>query len=122
GGVLSARGTSVLNNIEMDEEYLRFDNYFDMATSERHAEDLTQSICKQGPDLVGSSDPPSPTGQEEMDDDAKTRFSLDILVSDNATTLVMENFIPDIKELKMWEIRVKDLIKEINDRYHNFEK
>ncbi|KAH9313784.1 hypothetical protein KI387_022411, partial [Taxus chinensis] len=56
-----------------------------------------------------------------MDDDAKKKFSLDILVSENVTTLVMENFIPDIKELKMWEIISKSIIKEIHDRYHNFE-
>ncbi|KAH9290630.1 hypothetical protein KI387_034747, partial [Taxus chinensis] len=120
-GVPSARGTSILNNIEMDEEYLGFDSYFDMVVLGIHAEDLTQSTRKQGPKPVGSSDPPSTIGQEKMDDNVKTRFSLDILVLDNTTTLVIENFISDLKELKMWEIRAKSLIKEINDRYLNFE-
>ncbi|KAH9292774.1 hypothetical protein KI387_042040, partial [Taxus chinensis] len=109
----SARGTSVLNNIDMDEEYLSFDNIYDITASGKHTEDLTQSARKevQVPQQPSSSDPPSPTGQENLDDDAKTKFLVDILVSDNATTLVMENFIPDIKELKIWEIRVKSLIK-----------
>ncbi|KAH9330390.1 hypothetical protein KI387_002498 [Taxus chinensis] len=122
-GMPSARGTSVLNIIDLNEEYLGFDIYYYMQESGRHAEDLTQSFRKQMQPLVGSSYPPSPTGksQEKMDDDAKTSFSLDILVSENATTLLMENVIPNSKELKIWEIKVKSLIKEINDRYHNFE-
>ncbi|KAH9313894.1 hypothetical protein KI387_022521, partial [Taxus chinensis] len=119
-GVQSARGTSILNNIEMDEEFLGWDSYFGMQVSGCNAEDLTQSVHKQVLEPTGSSDPPSPTMQQ-TDDDAKTNFSLEILVSDNATTLVMENVIPSLKEMNMWEIRAKALIKEINDRYHNFE-
>ncbi|KAH9314251.1 hypothetical protein KI387_022878, partial [Taxus chinensis] len=106
----SARGTFVLKNIDMDEEFLGLDNYYGMQASWRNFEDLTQSVRKKIPLSVGSSNPPSPTMQG-IDDDAKTKFSLEILVSDNATSLVMENFIPDLKEMKISEIRAKDLIK-----------
>ena len=63
------------------------------------------------PQQLSSSDPPSPTGEENLDDDAKTQFSADILVADNVITFVMENIILDIKELKIWEIKVKNMIK-----------
>ncbi|KAH9293494.1 hypothetical protein KI387_041302, partial [Taxus chinensis] len=118
GNFPSGQGVSVLNNIELDDEYLGIESRL-QEHGTFNPQDMIHAARQSSPGRQDRSRTPSPVQVGSvLTDDQKTNFPLSILLADN-TEANIDIISKEVEELKIWEFRAKVLIKEINSRYKN---